>query len=157
MLRNLLLKVLTMSEEKTKQAAPDAEAQYQAYLLEVGRKDADRHVAENMLGGEIGEVMRLVVTLSGAGLVALMFEGGAAGSVWLKVAAVCFMLAVLLMVVAYVVSIKSLMIRVEDLADLEKSRSEYREDFNRLQMTVLLHAVLALVAGLVCVCVEVCL
>ncbi|MBQ9095470.1 MAG: hypothetical protein IJY53_03960 [Akkermansia sp.] len=146
-----------MSEEKTKQAAPDAEAQYQAYLLEVGRKDADRHVAENMLGGEIGEVMRLVVTLSGAGLVALMFEGGAAGSVWLKVAAVCFMLAVLLMVVAYVVSIKSLMIRVEDLADLEKSRSEYREDFNRLQMTVLLHAVLALVAGLVCVCVEVCL
>ena len=146
-----------MSEEKTEQAEPDAEAQYQAYLLEVSRKDADRHVAENMLGGEIGEVMRLVVTLSGAGLVALMFEGGAAGSVWLKVAAVCFMLAVLLMVGAYVVSIKSLMNRVEDLADLEKSRSEYREDFNRLQMTVMLHAVLALVAGLVCVFVEVCL
>ena len=61
------------------------------------------------------------------------------------------------MVGAYVVSIKSLMNRVEDLADLEKSRSEYREDFNRLQMTVMLHAVLALVAGLVCVFVEVCL
>lgn len=151
-----MLKVLTMSEESKEQAAKE-QAEYEDYLLEVSRKDADRHVAENMLGGEIGEVMRLVVTLSGAGLVALMFEGGAAGSVWLKVAAVCFMLAVLLMVGAYVVSIKSLMNRVEDLADLEKPRSEYREDFNRLQMTVLLHAVLALVAGLVCVFVEVCL
>ncbi|MBE6418966.1 MAG: hypothetical protein E7031_02425 [Akkermansiaceae bacterium] len=147
-----------MSEEKTEQAGTDAEAQYQVYLLEVGRKDADRHVAENMLGGEIGEVMRLVVTLGGAGLVALLFEGGAHGGCGLLVAAaICFLLAVLLMVGAYVVSIKSLMNRVEDLADLEKSRSEYREDFNRLQMTVMLHAVLALVAGLVCVFVEVCL
>ena len=147
-----------MSEEKTEQAGTDAEAQYQAYLLEVSRKDADRHVAENMLGGEIGEVMRLVVTLGGAGLVALLFEGGACGGCGLLLAAaICFLLAVLLMVGAYVVSIKSLMNRVEDLADLEKSRSEYREDFNRLQMTVMLHAVLALVAGLVCVFVEVCL
>lgn len=140
-----------MSEEKTEQAAPDAEAQYQAYLLEVSRKDADRHVAENMLGGEIGEVMRLVVTLSGAGLVALMFEGGAAGSVWLKVAAVCFMLAVLLMVVAYVVSIKSLMIRVEDLAAIEKPRSEYRADLNRAQFVLMFHSGVVFLAGVGCV------
>ena len=151
-----------MSEESKEQAAKEQAAKEQAehedYLLEVSRKDADRHVAENMLGGEIGEVMRLVVTLGGAGLVALLFEGGARGGCGLLVAAaICFLLAVLLMVGAYVVSIKSLMNRVEDLADLEKSRSEYREDFNHLQMTVMLHAVLALVAGLVCVFVEVCL
>lgn len=141
-----------MSEE-----AVDADAEYEAYLLEVSRKDADRHVAEGMLNGEIGEVMRLVVTLGGAGLVALLFEGGARGGSGLLVAAaICFLLAVLLMVVAYVVSIKSLMIRVEDLADIEKKRSEYRGDFNRLQFGLMLHAVLVFVAGLVCVFVEVC-
>ena len=48
-----------MREEKTEQAAKE-QAEYEDYLLEVSRKDADRHVAENMLGGEIGEVMRLV-------------------------------------------------------------------------------------------------
>ena len=133
-----------MSEESKEQAETDADAEYEAYLLEVSRKDADRHVAENMLGG--------------AGLVALLFEGGARGECGLLVAAaICFLLAVLLMVVAYVVSIKSLLIRVEDLADIEKKRSEYREDYNGLQFGLMLHAVLALVAGLVCVFVEVCL
>lgn len=139
-----------MREEKTEQAAKE-QAEYEDYLLEVSRKDADRHVAENMLGGEIGEVMRLVVTLSGAGLVALMFEGGAADSVWLKVAAVCFMLAVLLMVVAYVVSIKSLMIRVEDLAAIEKPRSEYRADLNRAQFVLMFHSGVVFLAGVGCV------
>lgn len=140
-----------MSVEKTEQAGTDADAEYEAYLLEVSRKDADRHVAEGMLNGEIGEVMRLVVTFSGVGLVALMFEGGAAGSVWLKVAAVCFMLAVLLMVVAYVVSIKSLLNRVEDLAAIEKPRSEYRADLNRAQFMLMFHSGVVFLAGVGCV------